>query len=260
MPVNGIGSTVRYTSTPRQPLQVRPAWKAKALMAAGLTLKELNEPCEGILEVESALTPGRGLGSSTSDVVATIRAVCATFGVRPDAQFIARLAICAEGAADPLMFDDQMMLFAQRRGEVLEFFEPWMPSFRVLSCDMDPAGGGVDTLSLPPPVYTTAELEQLEALIDSARQAFRTHDAAAIAQIASSSAQLNQRFLPMPPFESIRDVSARHGALGVQISHSGTIAGVLFDSGVDTERVRCAGAELRALGVKILGQFLSGAA
>jgi uncharacterized protein involved in propanediol utilization len=260
MPVNGIGSSVRYMPTPGLPLQVQPAWKAKALMAARLTLEEIDAPCQGLLEVESGLTPGRGLGSSTCDVVATIRAVCATFDVRPDAQWIARLAVRAEGAADPVMFDDQMVLFAQRRGEVIEFFEPWMPSFKVLSCDMDPEGAGVDTLSLPPRAYTSAEVEQLEALIDGARRAFRAHDAAAIARVATSSAQLNQRFLPMQLFEGIRDVSARHEALGVQISHSGTIAGVLFDLDVSVERMGCAGAELQALGVKILGHFRSGEA
>jgi uncharacterized protein involved in propanediol utilization len=239
---------------------VRPAWKIKAAMAARLTLEEIDAPCEGLLEVESGLMPGRGLGSSTCDVVAAIRAVCATFDMHPDERWIARLAVRAEGAADPVMFDDQIVLFAQRRGEVIEFFEPWMPSFKVLSCDMDPAGDGIDTLSLPPRAYTSDELEQLEALIDRARRAFTAHDAAAIAQVATSSAQLNQRFLPMRLFEPIRDVSARHGALGVQISHSGTIAGVLFDPGVGIERVTSAGAELQALGVKILGHFRSGEA
>ena len=260
MPARGIGSTARYSPFPRHALQVRPRWKAKAQRAARLTLEHLGEAASGLLEVEGALQTGIGLGSSTCDVVAAIRAVGAAFDVRLDAQRIAGIAIEAERAADPIMFDNEMVLFAQRRGKMLESYGGWVPPFTVLSLDTDPAGRGVETLSLPPPQYSARELAKLVELIDSLRAAFRWRDAAAVARVATASAQLNQRVLPMRGFADIRGIAERHEALGVQISHSGTLAGILFDDRTPPEGdvIARARADLQSAGLRPLGQFTTG--
>jgi len=159
------------------------------------------------------------------------------------------------------MFDGEVVLFAQRQGEVLESFGEWIPSFTVLSLDLDPARGGIETLSLPLPQYTRAELALLESLIDSLREALRRRDAAAVARVASASATLNQRYLPMSRFAELWALAERHGALGVQISHSGTLAGILFDprDTLDNEVVARASADLPALGLRPLGLLVTGA-
>lgn len=262
MPARGIGSRARYTRIPEQHLQVRPTWKAKAEQAARLTLEFLRKPSTGLLEIECSLTTGIGLGSSTSDVVAAIRAVGAAYDVRLDAGRVARIAVEAEQAADPIMFENEVVLFAQRGAKILESFGSWVPYFVVLSVNMDPALGGVETLSLPLPQYTDAELVTLESLIDSAREAFRSRDAGAIARVATASAELNQRFAPMRRFREICALAERHHALGVQISHAGTVAGILFDAehtSLDNEVLARARAELHSAGVRPLGLFTTGA-
>jgi uncharacterized protein involved in propanediol utilization len=276
MPSYGIGSTVRYTPAAaglgpapaaapapvarRENLQVLPSWKKKAECAARLALGVIGAPIAGRLEIECAVATGVGLGSSTCDVVAAIRAVCDAHGAQLGPAEVARLAIEAEGAADPLMFDG-MLLFAQRHGRVLESFGAWVPEFTVLSIDTDEAGAGVDTLALPIPSYTEAELARFENMVGRAREAFRRRDRLGIAAVATESAMLNQRFLPMRQFAEIRAFAAAHDAFGVQISHSGTVAGVLFDPG----RVPVMGsvavqilAEARAMGVRPLGLFTTG--
>lgn len=259
LPVGKPGSTARYTHIPRQALQVLPRWKTKAERAARLTLAHLGEAPAGLLEIECSLAEGIGLGSSTCDVVAAIRAVCAAYDVQLAAECAARIAVEAEQAADPIMFEDEVVLFAHRRGEVLESFGGWIPPLAVLSVDMDPASGGIETLSLPFPQYTRAELARLESLIDSARDAFRRRDAAAVARVATASAELNQAYLPMSRFGELCALAERYDALGVQISHSGTLAGVLFDpqDSVDSGVVARARAELSALRVRPLGQFMT---
>ena len=89
------------------------------------------------MEIECSVATGVGLGSSTCDVVAAIRAVCGAYGVELDAGRVAGLAIEAEGAVDPIMFDGEMVLFAQRQGRVLESFGAWAPRYAVLSIDTD---------------------------------------------------------------------------------------------------------------------------
>jgi len=243
-------------------LDVVPAWKNKAGRAAGLALAAIDAPVTGRLEIECSVATGVGLGSSTCDVVAAIRAVCDAHGVELAAAQVARLAIEAEGAADPIMFDGEMVLFAQRQGRALEAFGSWMPRYAVGSIDTDPGGAGVDTLSLPMPRYTEAELVAFESMIGRVREAFARRDPVTLAAVATESATLNQRFVPLRKFQEIRDLAAEYRALGVQISHSGTVAGILFDSRAAqlsdalaqevTERVR-------SLGVRPRGLFTTGA-
>jgi uncharacterized protein involved in propanediol utilization len=265
IPVGGVGSRVRYLgagpAVSGQLLDVVPALKTKAARAARLALDAIGAPVVGRLEVECSVATGVGLGSSTCDVVAAIRAVCNAHGIELDAGQVARLAIEAEGAADPIMFDGEMVLFAQRQGLVLESFGSWTPPFAVLSIDTDPGGRGVDTLSLPIPQYTEDELAAFEGMVGRARQAFRQHDPAALAAIATESAALNQRFLPLRWFREIRDLAAKYGALGVQISHSGTVAGVLFDrrSGGGRGLLDDLAARVSALGARPRGLFMTGA-
>jgi uncharacterized protein involved in propanediol utilization len=262
MPVRGIGSTARYISiTSLRTLEVVPAWKKKAERAARLALDFIGARAAGRLEIESSVTTGVGLGSSTCDVVASIRAVCSAHGAQLGALQAARLAIEAEGAADPIMFDGEMVLFAQRDGRVLESFGSWTPRFTVLSIDTDTGAGGVDTLSLPVPDYTGAELAAFQGLVDRARVAFRERDLAAIAAIATASATLNQRFLPLRSFREICALAEERHALGVQISHSGTVAGVLFDAraveaGGDFARQMMA--PVRKIGGRLRGVFTTG--
>jgi uncharacterized protein involved in propanediol utilization len=267
MPIGGVGSTARYVSAEtlgleipmREELEVLPAWKLKAERAARLALAFIGARDGGRLEVECAVATGMGLGSSTCDVVAAIRAVCAFYGASLDAREVARLAIEAEGAADPLMFDGEMVLFAQRHGRVLESFGHWVPRYTLLSLDTDEGGRGVDTLSLPLPAYTDAELSAIESMVDRARKAFAERDAASIAAVATESAALNQRFLSMRHFLEIRRLADEYRALGVQISHSGTVAGILFDeAGVvqsDRDFTSHLLAHVRSLGLRPLGLF-----
>ena len=282
MPLGGVGSTARYasgnlastaitpfepvkptsgpphaTTRPQNALEVVPAWKRKAERAARLALDFIGAPVAGRLEIECAVATGVGLGSSTCDVVAAIRAVCAFHGASIDAHAVARLAIEAEGAADPLMFDGEVVLFAQRHGHVLESFGHWVPRFTLLSIDTDEGNEGVDTLGLPPPDYTEAELSAIEAMVGRARVAFAERDAPSIAAIATESAALNQRFLPLRHFREIRELANEYRALGVQISHSGTVAGLLFDEGrgvqSDPDLAAHLFARVRSLGLRPLG-------
>jgi uncharacterized protein involved in propanediol utilization len=269
MPVGGVGSRVRYeapvargVSQARQTLDVVPAWKKKAARAAELALAAISAPAVGRLEIECSVATGVGLGSSTCDVVAAIRAVCSAYGVALGAAQVAGLAIEAEGAVDPIMFDGEMVLFAQRHGRVLESFGSWTPRYTVLSIDTDPGERGIDTLSLPMPQYTDADLAAFECMIAKAREAFQQRDSVGLAAIATESSTLNQRFVPLRKFPELRALADEYHALGVQISHSGTVAGILFDArmggGPNDALVEEVTARVRSLGVRARGLFTTG--
>ncbi|MGH8256107.1 MAG: hypothetical protein ACRET0_07825 [Steroidobacteraceae bacterium] len=257
LPVPDAGSVAHFTPECGQPITVRPECKLKAARAARLTLDALGDHSTGgALELECPVPEGLGLGSSTSDVVATIRAVCAARGAQLDPARLASLAVAAELACDPIMLDG-VALFAQREGRVLEHWGQWMPQYLLLSVDTDPGRGGVDTLSIPLP-HGHELAAEYDMLIARARAAFRLREAIAIGQVATRSAELNQQMLPMREFEALRAMSAADGCLGLQISHSGTVAGLLFDRATRSQALEPLVARVRALGMAPLGIFATG--
>jgi uncharacterized protein involved in propanediol utilization len=258
LPLSHPGSVAHFTPESRPPITIHPEWKLKAGRAARLTLDALGDRSSGgTLALECGVPEGLGLGSSTSDVLATIRAVCAARGTQLGPGAIARLAVAAELACDPIMYDGTI-LFAQREGRVLEHWGQWMPRYLLLSIDTDPARGGVDTLSVPPP--HDQALDEYDGLIARARTAFRMRDPVAIAGVATRSAELNQRILPMRGFEALQSLTATQGCLGLQISHSGTVAGLLFDPATRPQVLEALLPRVCAEGMAPLGMLAAGAA
>jgi len=202
---------------------------AKVRRAAELTLRALpGAPAGGHVEITSDVPRGLGLDSSTSDVTATIRAVADCLGAAPTAGQVARLATLAEGACDSIMIEDRVVLFAHREGTVLETLGPRLPPMIVVGCDTDP-GGAVDTLEHPPARYNDWEIGAFLVLRTVLRRAITAWDVPLLGKVATVSAQINQRFLPKPDLDFLLAVCREEGGCGVQVAHSGTVAGVIFD-------------------------------
>jgi len=202
---------------------VRPAWRSKARRAADLTLARLGHPVPG------------GLLDITSDIP-----LCRGFGL--DGQ-----------RAD---LGGRAVVFAHREGEPIEDLGELMP-VAVLGFGTSPGGRGVDTLELPPARYTSWEIEAFRPLRGLLRRAVRAGDAGLLGRVATASTVLNQRHLPIPGLDDVLAAARAAGATGVQVAHSGDVAGLLFDAG-DPEtpaRLEFAAARLAALGVTETWQF-----
>ncbi|MFI8262697.1 MULTISPECIES: GHMP kinase [unclassified Streptomyces] len=253
LPMAGPGSRaefVRRPGTAPEALTAVPADRTKAVRAAALAVAECarragQPPCGGELRLTGDIPVGLGMGSSTSDVIATVRAVADSYGLRPAPETVARLAVRAEQACDPLMLDGRPVLFAQREGRVLETLGPALPPLVVVGCAL---GGGapVDTLSLPVREPREDDVRAWERLRTLLRRAVATADARLLGEVATASARRGQQVLRHPEFEALTAIHRRVGAVGVQIAHSGAVAGVLFDPSAPGLRHRVRGC-LRAL-------------
>lgn len=209
-------------------IRTEPAWKVKARRAAELVLANVSESIRGgRLTIDSNIPPAWGFGSSTSDVTAVVRAVADSVGVALPPREIASMAVAAETASDAVMFSGQTVLFAQRDGLVIEEFAGPLPAMQVLGFNTDPCG--VDTLSFPPARYSWWEIEAFRPLLALIRRAVCFQEPGLVGQAASASARINQRYLPKPRFDRIERLVERVGALGLQVAHSGTLIGLLFD-------------------------------
>jgi uncharacterized protein involved in propanediol utilization len=233
LPNPGCGSWVNfYPSQDGSGVVVAPEY-TKVRRAAELALREFSaQPTRvngGRVEISSNVPWGVGMGSSTSDVTATIRAIANFHDVLPPPEKIGQLAILAESASDPIMIDDRVVLFAHRDGNVLETLGHRLPPMVVVGCDTAPGCGGIETLSVAQARYTDEEIRTFASLRVSLRQAIATGDVGLLGRVATASAQINQRILPTRHLDPLLELCHSNGGCGVQIAHSGTVAGVIFD-------------------------------
>lgn len=213
-------------------LFVKPNWKRKSRRAAELTLATIlpGERIGGELLVASNLPEGIGLGSSTADVAATIRAVASALGERLDALEVARIAVKAEGAVDGVIIGDDLTLFASRTGEVMESLGRFPPGFSVLGFDTEDMRVKIETIETGIPSYEAKELEELARLRSLLRSSVRAGDCVKIGAVATGSAMISQCYSPKRNFGKIMKIAEDTGAVGVQVAHTGTVAGLLFIS------------------------------
>ncbi|MGW2046475.1 GHMP family kinase ATP-binding protein [Streptomyces sp. NPDC001858] len=256
-PLHSVHAT--YTTNGRSEVSVSPTWKTKAQTAACLTLSLFDLPVGGHLEISSSVPLSRGFGSSTSDVLAAIGAIQDRFSLPLSAETAAHLAVRAEIASDSLMFRSTAVLFAHRDGEVIEDFGYPLPSVHVLGFGSRPSQGGrgVETLNLTPARYTHDEIRQFDELRSMLREAVLHKDVNLFGQVATASTKLNQRHLPIPHLDRILAIVGESQAVGLQISHSGDIAGLLFDRDDPALDARTTYAEelLRHTGIVELWEF-----
>lgn len=236
LPLPQLVTKAEFRPRRNDQVTVAPAGKQKACRAAELVLSRYAPGFGGHLTISGEARAGIGMGSSTSDVTAALRAVADCLGLGLTPRDIGRLAVQAEGASDSVMFTGTV-LFAHRSGQVLEELADGLPAMLVAGCDTDPGRGGVDTLAFPPPGHCQEERASFGALRDALRRALATGSVPELARIAEASAAINQRYLPTRGFDALRRIAKESGGLGVQVSHSGTLAGIIYD-GLDWEAAR----------------------
>lgn len=222
-------SVATFWPRPDGTISTRPENRTKAARAAKLALTHLGlAQAGGDLTIESSIPVGHGYGSSTADVVAAIRAVADAAGTTLRSDTICRLASEAEGASDAIAYEDQTVLFAQREGRAIEHLGGELPPLIVIG--IRALCAPIDTLALPRARYSTFEIEMFRALRGAARRAVLYQDPRLLGKLASCSAWISQRHLPKPKFHEFVQLAEVHGACGVQVSHSGTLIGAIFDA------------------------------
>jgi uncharacterized protein involved in propanediol utilization len=252
IPCGIFKSEVSFIPDGSDTVEVEPKWKVKTHRAADLALSSMGKrKCGGLMRISSNIPVSWGLGSSTSDVTAAIRAIADALGESLTPQAIAALAVRAETASDATMFDEHIVLFAQREGIVIEDFSSSLPRLDVLGFNTDPHEHGIDTIAFPPARYSWWEIEAFRPLVGLLRRALDLRSPQLLGQVASASATINQLYLPKPHFQDLKAISQEVNAVGLQVAHTGTIAGFLFDpaSALTESRIQHAQTLLAGIGI-----------
>jgi uncharacterized protein involved in propanediol utilization len=247
LPCPILDSTATFYLTGACHVGVLPPSKIKARRAAEATLGYLEISVGGDLVIDSDIPIERGWGSSTADVVSSIRAVAACIGRELSSDEIAHLAVSAEGASDGVMFGSQAVLYANEDGRVLEDYCGMFPPLEILALDF--GGENVNTLAIRRPLYTDYETRIFCELRKSLRCAIEHQSPELLANVATMSALINQRHRPSCGFSICSKVYRRFGALGVAVAHSGQVLALMFnpsDPGIE-RKIALANVFLRLL-------------
>jgi uncharacterized protein involved in propanediol utilization len=192
----------------------------KAAEALDILLGGKSLPGGVQIALESTIPWGKGLSSSSADVLSVLSVVNDYLELGLGSEELYRIAARVE-PTDPCLSDD-IVVFHQHSGQRGQ--EIFLPSLSLLYFDTAP-GRCVDTLGVRrhwPRGAGAFFAWLLQRLISAAEQG----DYALLFDCITYSAEYNQMVLPLPGFDDYRRLADEVGA-GLMVAHSGTVAGLL---------------------------------
>ncbi len=205
-----------------------PADSPKAHAALLGTLSYLGRPeLSAHLTISNPIPRGKGMGSSSADVVATIAATALALDRELTPEQMGRLAV-SEEPTDGVMFPG-IALFDHRQGLLMETLGS-PPPMEIIALDF---GGSVDTLEFNKEdrrdLWQSLKPKTDEAL-DLVRRGLAEQIPELLGKGATLSAEANQEVLYKPQLSDVTNFAQSLHAAGVTIGHSGTIIGILLDA------------------------------
>ncbi|MEH6942877.1 GHMP family kinase ATP-binding protein [Bacillus sp. JJ722] len=178
------------------------------------------------LTIASTIPVAKGMASSTADIAATVAATARLLGYKITSHELAKICLSME-PTDSTIFPN-LTLFDHLCGEVI-VESSWSPRFGVLVLE-------------PLDILITEEFHkndykaiyqkqahQLEEAYLLYKQAIEERSLLKLGQAATISATANQVILPKPKFNEILEIVDTVDLLGINVAHSGTVIGVLYD-------------------------------
>ncbi len=189
----------------------------KACEVFGLDYNHLN------IEISSDIPVGKGMASSTADIVGVLSAVAAYAGRTPDPVWLGKLAAEIE-PTDNIMFKD-WVLFDHLKGCVVEPLSR-MEGLKVLVLEMDET---IDTKALRETgAFSKSKKPNPSEAFSLLKDALVNRSLSKLGQAMNLSAIENQVVLEKPFLEELIGLTDRTGVLGVNAAHSGTVLGVVY--------------------------------
>ncbi len=189
------------------------------------------------LSIQSDLPRGKGMASSSADIAAACVATARAVGKEVTLEEITQIALSIE-PTDGVFFPGVVAFDHINGANVVCLGQP--PAVQLAMFDF---GGQVDTVTFNQrsdlrSLREAGQKDFLEAY-ELIKEGFVTGNPVLLGKGATISALANQKILPKPHLEKIIIIGNDCGALGVNVAHSGTVAGVLFDKNILADYDRC---------------------
>lgn len=180
----------------------------------------LRLPAEMEIELRSNIPWGKGLSSSSTDILSVLSVADAFWGTGLCSGDLYRIAAQVE-PTDPCLSDDILVFYqlSGTRGATIA-----LPPVTLIYFDAAPETC-VNTLEMPDR-WPVGAGQFFSSLLERLTGATAAVDYAQLFDVITRSAEYNQLRLPLPGFAELYRLAVENHA-GVMVAHSGTIAGLL---------------------------------
>lgn len=225
LPISKFSTVIFVEDDTIDDIIVFPRTKTKARTLAKTIVQQLGVKLTGRLYISSEIPEGKGMASSSADLVATAKAIASATSVPID-DTVLQSKMCVIEPTDGVMYQGVVSYF--HRLAKLDCLIGEMFDCRIVALD---EGGLVDTIEYNNHLteYNECEKVSYRELLTRMKSAFRARDLRTIGELTTKSALLNQVRNPKKNFETICRISARFDAVGVVAAHSGSCIGILVD-------------------------------
>lgn len=190
--------------------------------------------------ISSQLPIGKGMASSSADISAACQAVALSQGKLLTPAEIADIALAIEPT--DAIFYPGILMFDHVNGQIRHNLGT-PPEIDIAVFDV---GGEIDTLHFNRrddlPVLNKEKEETVKVALNLVIDGLARSDINLIGQGTTLSALANQSILFKPNLEGIIKLSKKFNAAGVNVAHSGTVLGVLFDRNSHQQLLSCVSA------------------
>lgn len=206
-------------------ITVFPNHKIKSACLAKSLIRFFNIEVGGQLIIESELLEGKGLASSSADLVATAYAVSNALKVNINEELISRLIRPIE-PSDGVMYPG-VVSFYYKELQLIESIGN-LSSLVIIGID---EGGMIDTIEYnsKQKLYSQTDAIKYKNMLFSISKAIRNNDLGTVGKISTESTIMNQQYNPKQWVQRLINICEEINGIGVSIAHSGTFAGILLD-------------------------------
>jgi uncharacterized protein involved in propanediol utilization len=236
-----LSSTARYIPTTQSEKMtiISNQDKSKTQRACELYLEHFQIKERGTLLLQSQLPVGKGMASSTADIVASIRAIANHYKLPCNEMILSRLLPVIE-PTDSVMYDE-LVVYDYINGRLLERLGN-LPEMILVGID---TGGIVNTTAFNQisKYYSVEEKEQFRFALSLLKEGIRNNKLEPICHAASISAKINEKRLPKPYFNELYNL-AQNCKGGIVSAHSGTVIGLLLSNHLTKDDITKIGDQL----------------
>lgn len=225
-PINLFSYVTFIPDLTNHSIETFPHHKTKSKLLAYKLLALLKIEIGGKLIINSELPEGKGLASSSADLVATAYAISKATGISINAELIAKLISEIE-PSDGIMYEGIVSFYYKELKLIKSIGR--LNNLLVVAID---EGGQIDTLEYNKreKICKLEDAISYEFMLNSITNAIKSKNLKMLGDISTQSAIMNQRYNPKKFLDKCIELCTTINGLGVTIAHSGTFLGILLDN------------------------------
>ncbi|WP_121661715.1 GHMP family kinase ATP-binding protein [Metabacillus litoralis] len=197
---------------------------SKAVLACNKLISLFNRNVGGTIYLASNIPRGKGMASSSADLVAAMKAVAEGCFLDVNNEILSTIATEIE-PTDGVMYEN-VVAYNYKNGSLMESFGN-LPPFDLIGIDI---GGYIDTIQFNQQrkTYSRHDLKAFHHAFHLIRTGIQSQNLSSICQASTISAKINEKILPKKYFDEMEKLAASCQG-GVVVAHSGTMIGILLD-------------------------------